>query len=272
MRLEATSLTGDGLMMADESGAAIADSIPILAGGRGPDISWGKVGSLGALVGEPYTVWVNRKGRRFADESALVSANAASIQPDKITYTLFDDMIRRKMEETGVIIGHAPPKLERAQRRGLPGLKEELLKKVTENDGHTVKISDTVEDIAEWIGANPEVLKLTIDEYNSFCDRGHDDVLAKDPRYLIPLREPPYYAIRCSPGFHETLGGVKVNEHMEVKDTNDNIIPGLFAAGVLADGWEPTDYCWVLCGSAFGFAINSGRIAGETAAKYLLKK
>ena len=272
MRLEATSLTGDGLLMAAEAGAAIASAVPLLGGGRGPDISWGKMGSLGAIAGEFYTVWVNKKGKRFADESALVSGNAAMMQPEKVTFTLFDDMIRQYMEEKGVLIGHAPPKLEKAQRQGLPGLKDELKRKVEESDGHTVKISDSWDEIARWIGADPVVLKSTVDEYNSFCDRGHDEVLVKDQRYLMPLRKAPYYAIRCSPGFHDTMGGIKVNEHMEVRDTRDNIIPGLYTAGVLADGWETFDYCWVLCGSAFGFAINSGRIAGESAAKFVLGK
>ena len=47
-------------------------------------------------------------------------------------------------------------------------------------------------------------------------------------------------------------------------------IPGLFAAGNDAGGWESETYCVLLSGSKFGFAINSGRIAGENAAKYAL--
>jgi fumarate reductase flavoprotein subunit len=126
--------------------------------------------------------------------------------------------------------------------------------------------------MADYIGADPGVLKATIEEYNYFCDHGHDEVFAKEQRYLLPLRKAPYYALKCFPSFHDTMGGIKVSEHMEVRDTWDNIIPGLYAAGVLPDGWETDDYCWVLCGSAFGFAINSGRIAGENAARYVKGK
>jgi succinate dehydrogenase/fumarate reductase flavoprotein subunit len=41
------------------------------------------------------------------------------------------------------------------------------------------------------------------------------------------------------------------------------------AAGVDVGGWTPDTYGAFLPGTAFGFAINSGRIAGETASKYI---
>ena len=78
--------------------------------------------------------------------------------------------------------------------------------------------------------------------------------------------------MRCSVRVGETLGGIKVNEYMEILDTKENIIPGAYAAGVIADGFEPEDYCREVAGCAMGFAINSGRIAGESAAKYVAVK
>ena len=56
---------------------------------------------------------------------------------------------------------------------------------------------------------------------------------------------------------------------MEVLDKEDNPIPGLYAAGVAAGGWQADTYCDVLSGAASGFAYNSGRIAGENAATFL---
>ena len=61
-----------------------------------------------------------------------------------------------------------------------------------------------------------------------------------------------------------------INERMEVLDNQDNPIPGFYAAGVITSGWESETYCSDLNGSAFGYAINSGRIAGENAAKFVL--
>jgi len=46
------------------------------------------------------------------------------------------------------------------------------------------------------------------------------------------------------------------------------VIPGAFVAGVLVDGFVPQTNCV----SPMGFAVNSGRIAGESAAKYALGK
>jgi fumarate reductase flavoprotein subunit len=56
---------------------------------------------------------------------------------------------------------------------------------------------------------------------------------------------------------------------MEVLDRADNPIPGLYAAGVDTGGWESDTYNAVLSGTTFGFALNSGRIAGENAAVYM---
>jgi fumarate reductase flavoprotein subunit len=56
---------------------------------------------------------------------------------------------------------------------------------------------------------------------------------------------------------------------MEVLDNNGDSIPGLYAAGNDAGGWESDTYCYVLSGTALAFAINSARIAGENAAGYI---
>ena len=159
--------------------------------------------------------------------------------------------------------------LQRQGKRGIPGFEKELRKRA-EEDGAAIKISDSWDEIANWIGADPKVLKATIDEYNSFCDQGYDEIFAKERRYLLPLRSAPYYALRGMPVFLDTLGGIRINENMEVLDNQDNPIPGLYAAGVTTSGWESETYCGDLSGSAFGFAINSGRIAGENAVKFAL--
>ncbi|MFH1652380.1 MAG: FAD-binding protein, partial [Chloroflexota bacterium] len=94
------------------------------------------------------------------------------------------------------------------------------------------------------------------------------EIFNKKPQYLVDLHNPPFYAARCSPRLLCTIGGIKINRRMEVLDNRSNPIPGLYAAGVDAGGWESDTYCTTLSGGAFGFAINSGRIAGENAAGY----
>ena len=53
---------------------------------------------------------------------------------------------------------------------------------------------------------------------------------------------------------------------MEVLDSRNRPIEGLYAAGSDTGGWESDTCCLSLSGRTFGFAINSGRIAGENAA------
>jgi fumarate reductase flavoprotein subunit len=123
-----------------------------------------------------------------------------------------------------------------------------------------------------WIGADTAVLKATVAAYNTAADQGLDTLFAKDSKYLLPLRTPPYYAIKWGVSFLNTIGGIKINERTEVLDKKDNPIPGLYAAGVDTGGWETETYCMRLPGHAFGFTINSGRIAGEEAAAYISGK
>jgi fumarate reductase flavoprotein subunit len=180
-----------------------------------------------------------------------------------VSYALFDEKIKKSIMEVGVIIGLG---LEVLPQTKLPQIDRELQ---VEAEKGAVKISESWDEIAKWIGATPEVLKATISEYNAYCDDGYDKVFAKDRRYLDALRIPPYYALKCYAGFLGTIGGIKINYHMEVLDHDDNPIPGLYAGGIDTGGWETDTYNVELAGAALGFAINSGRIAGENAAKYV---
>ena len=47
------------------------------------------------------------------------------------------------------------------------------------------------------------------------------------------------------------------------------VIPGLYAAGTDACSIYGDSYVFVLPGNTMGFALNSGRIAGENASSYI---
>ena len=130
-------------------------------------------------------------------------------------------------------------------------------------------ISDSIDKIAEWMGIEPSKLKASVKKYNEDCDKGYDSDFAKDPQFLLPIRKPPFYALKCHQGFHGTVGGIKINHNMEVVDKCGEPIPGLYAVGSDTGGWEGDTYCLILSGSTFAFAICSGRIAGEKAFDYI---
>ena len=277
---------GDGLVMATEIGAATEGLGFLLAYGPTaiPRLTKLNVGNEPNIVKvpfwgfpwEPYMLWVNKKGKRFIDETSIFnpyeSQNAVVQQPDNICYFLFDNKMVQIITEQGLAIGGGggdDPFRESPQRGKLPGLEKALR---VQADKGSVQISDSWDGIADWIGADHKMLKATIDEYNAACDQGYDPVFAKDRTYLLPLRTPPYYAIRGITVYINTVGGIKINENMEVLDKQDNPIPGLYAGGVDTGGWTSDTYCALLPGTAFGFALNSGRIAGENAAKFVFNK
>jgi fumarate reductase flavoprotein subunit len=252
MPLRGLPLMGDGILMAEDAGVSIDSFVTLLKEGPRVDAhTW----PLGGLEREPVTVWVNQAGRRFTDEvmgdHPFESVNSILGQPGRVCFTLVDSSIVRKIAEK------------------TNGLEKSLEGEVARN--RAIR-ADSWEEIARWIGAEPAVLQATIEEYNQYCDKGYDAAFAKERRYLLPLRSPSYYAIRGYPYFLDTLGGIRINEHMEALNSSNKPVPGLFAAGVTTSGWESESYCSDLSGSAFGYAINSGRIAGERAARYIKGK
>jgi len=244
--------TGDGLIMASEIGAGIAESIPMFH--IGPVLEGGYWSRLAFLPYQPYMIWLNKKGKRFIDESWPThweSGNAVLGQPEKTVYIIWDEKMKDDLE------------------LNVPGFMKEIKKLEAEGE---VKIADDWDDMARWTGADPMILRNSIAEYNSGCKSGHDEIFAKDKNCLAPLHNAPFYAIRAIAHCGETMGGIKVNERMEVLDVNGNLIPGLFAAGVITDGWMPQTYCTDMFGSACSYAMNSGRIAGENAAEFMMSK
>jgi fumarate reductase flavoprotein subunit len=261
---------GDGIRMASEIGAAL-DGMVVY---EWEEFFFGSI-ALTVISRRHNTVWVNKKGQRFTDEGILImgdAANPIARQPGKIIYCLFDEKIKESLlteEFTPLEVMFMGSEDKEALESFPAKVAKDL--QVWAAKGK-VRISNSWDDMARWMGAEPEVLKATIEEYNSFCDRGHDDVFAKDRLFLVPLRTPPYYALQCGVSLTNTHGGIKINHRTEALDKDDEPIPGLYAAGIETGGTDWDSYNMWLSAHSFGFAINTGRIAGEEAAKYVAKK
>lgn len=117
-----------------------------------------------------------------------------------------------------------------------------------------------------------EVLKITIEQYNAYCDKGYDYDFLKDKRFLLPLCKPPYYAVLGRQGFDSTFSGIKINQRMEAINKHYFPISGLYACGNNAGSCISMPYHPKHSGTSFGFAISSGYLAGENAAKYVSGK
>lgn len=261
--------TGAGLIMAREAGAAIAKTVPVLYGGHWVDSGMAPgTPPLISVTTDPLPIWLDCDGRRFCDEGAFYADFAACGLRHKYTWALFDDDVRRRLEEEGPTHGGDAPGHSKTVR-GIPGLDSIFDKYTVGRRGEFCRRADTLEEIADFAGFDLDVLKDTLERFNAACACGYDSDFLKERRLMLPVKKAPYYIIRCCVNFHDTCGGIRVTENMQVRDPDDRPMPGLYAIGSLSDGVEPDVYNWKLCSFAFGFAINSGRIAGEAAAAAL---
>jgi fumarate reductase flavoprotein subunit len=266
-----TGKTGDGLRMAWEAGAA-EEGVGTIEMFRvapiGPEFAMGC--NLEQAAAQP-DLWITARGERFCDETigfydSPVGNAQARYKADGHTFSLFDDSIIQRLVERGLDKGVGvdyPPGYR------LLDLRKEI-EAALDHGSKEVFAADSLEDLAAQIDVDPAVLKATIEEYNRYCAQGHDELFAKDRRFLRPLIGPRYYAVRGRAVFLGTMGGIKVTEEMQVVDKKDNVIPGLYAGGFDAGGMYGDSYpIKSSSGLASAFALNSGRIAGKSALAYL---
>jgi fumarate reductase flavoprotein subunit len=263
-----TDKFGDGIRMAWEVGAA-EEGIGVMELYRAGPITT----EIGGQVEWPTVqpdLWVDPRGKRFCDESiAFYDTSVGNMNAkfkEGYTYSLFDSSILERLKQEGLdknVNVRTPPGSR------LTNFDKEL--EILFKKGNTdVSVADSVEELAVKIDVDPGVLKSTVDEYNGFCEKKHDDLFAKDPRYLRPLKGPKFYAVKAHTVFLGTMGGIRINHNTEVIDKKDTVIPGLYAAGFDAGGMYGDSYhISVASGSSSGFAVNSGRIAGKSILHYL---
>ena len=251
--------TGDGIKLASEAGAALADYATLV---KENGFSFKSGSAMDNRLSMSASLWVNRRGERFVNETVgrdNESANALLSQPGGVGFAIFDDDQIVALG-TGNRMGAGSDTGEKQK-----SLKEKMQEEAA-GSSVWVTIGNTLDEVAAWIGADPNVLKTTVEEYNSFCDKGQDLALGKDKRSLVALRKPPYYALRFGMLMIDTIGPVKINSRMEVLDKDGKAIPGFYAAGAVTSGWQGRDYH--LFGSALGLSATGGRLAGANAAGF----
>ena len=82
----------------------------------------------------------------------------------------------------------------------------------------------------------------------------------------MKIGEGPYYIVEQKPRFATTMGGLVINERLEVINTDGAVIPGLFAAGEVVGGVMGDDSP---SGANNGWAVTSGKLAAESIAAAL---
>lgn len=289
--------TGDGLIMAEEIGAKIGNLSTLYIGPHNHGAGHSEL--TGMFIRRPHSLKVNSNGERFIDEGVWTNSDfgwmvsyATDRQPGKMTWIIFDDkMVKDMIEKNECIslfesiaskdISHKKGPSNKADQKEaeidekfeffrqkeykgewLENLMEDI---ESEKAAGRVRICQTIEEIADWIGADSHTLKQTMDRYNMFCHNGYDADFLKQSCHLIPLETPPYYVFQGPSGIDTCIGGIHINHQLNVIDKKHQPIKGLYAAGVCTSGWLSGGYGFY--GSELSFTLYSGRQAGANAAR-----
>lgn len=261
----------DGLKMMRAAGgqlAAQAGTImfygPIL-----PGTSYGS--EIQAATSMQPHLWVNQDAERFVNEDMFLknfayAGNAVHNQERTLTVCT-QAIIDRYIDEgpdvgVGVYVNAGSP---------LTKLADQLADAMEDEESAPyIFKADTVEELAQAAGLDPEKLAATVEAYNEMCAAGADTRFSKPAEYMRALEEGPFYAFEVFNGYFTTVGGIKVTPQTEVLDDTNTVIPGLYAGGSDAGGLYGDTYdVGIAAGSQASWAINSGRLAAKNGASYL---
>ena len=121
---------------------------------------------------------------------------------------------------------------------------------------------ETVADVAERVGIDPEVLQTTVDDYNAGVDAGEDEFGRTGDYLKMKIGDGEYYMVEQKPRYATTMGGIVINEGLQVEDADGNVIDGLYAAGEFVGGVMGSNSP---SGANNGWALTSGKLAAEAA-------
>jgi 3-oxosteroid 1-dehydrogenase len=253
---------GDGLMMATEVGARLANldsywGTPVMFdpditrnGQLVPQFEWGR--------GAPASIVVNRKGLRFANEAlpyndfpkafGQYDPQAVEFPNAGPGFLIFDQTVRDAQRILSMFPGQPDPAW--------------------------VVRADSVGSLAERIGVDRDTLEATIARYNENARRGEDPDFHRHERGLMapgqvaPIELPPYYAVEIYPGALGTNGGPQIDRNGQVRKLGGGVVGGLYAAGNTAAnafGWAyPSGGGTIGNGMVFGF-LAGRHAAGQPA-------
>lgn len=245
--------TGDGLRMACDLGAGLAD-IPYISASFGasvqhyPDLARDPdeqpillyPNARGAIV-------VNLEGNRFGDEDLNYKqfSRLCAEQPGGVAVQIFDDDIFGQSDARALPFDFAG------------ALASSLLRR-----------ADTLADLATELRLDPNALHATVTRYNEGVRVGADFDFGRKMHFRDNpggglITKAPFYGFPTRPGLTSTYAGVTVDARMRVRDMYGGAIPGLYAAGETVGGFHGAGY---YSGSAMGKAAVFGRIAGRAVA------
>ncbi|MGW9131929.1 FAD-binding protein [Streptomyces sp. NPDC055681] len=218
--------TGDAIVAGDAIGAdtALLDQSWWCPSVLFPD------GSANFALGLRGGIFVDGGGRRFANENlpydrmgrAMLAAGVGAA-PDSPVWWVFDG----RWEDE------------------LPGIVVVPVDRKAFTDAGLWRSADTLEELAEAIGADPGALAETVRVFNDYAEKGVDADFhrGEDPfdsffadgsgpnANLVPIERGPFHAVRLVLGDLGTKGGLRTDTTARVLRADGSVIPGLYATG-----------------------------------------
>jgi 3-oxosteroid 1-dehydrogenase len=257
---------GDGLVMAMEAGAALANMgsawwYPAM---HDPGLSYEgePLFLLGSGRNFAGSIVVNRHGRRFVNEGATYQDMPKTFQvfdpvghdyPNQApVWMIFDQALKDR-----AVVGTLLP--------GMPA-------------PEWVDQAPSIRQLADRIGVDPDKLQDTVARFNQHAADHKDPDFHRGTLWfegfmtggpnpaacLRPVDRPPFYALPIYHGVLGTNGGALVDEDARVRRLRGGVIPGLYAAGNAAACVFGPAYPGG--GATLGPAMTFGYLAGRHAA------
>ena len=256
--------TGDGHKMGVRAGAKMqqwhAPMIHHMGGSAGAD-GRGVMGINGYLQ-------LNLQGKRFMNEDVPGQQieNQLELQPQKTSYQFFDSAWGEQVSlfpaAHGVVCYYSEADETTSINQRCQGDIDAAVE-----DGRALT-ADTIEELLAQIeDMDTDTALASIERYNELCAAGVDEDFGKMARRMLPLENPPYYAVKFEPNMMLVCcGGLESDEECHTYDENDEIIPGLYVAGNVQGNRFAVQYPISLCGLSVGMAMFYGYVAGQNAA------
>lgn len=227
--LAPTTVTGDHIVLGGQVGAAVVKTrppgtSPLFLGFHTPGEEDNGVPKYRyTMMSMAHSVLVNRRGLRYSQTGLSLPIMAALNEVDENgealnwpTWQILDQNFRDKFP-----LGDVPP--------GAP-LPEGM-----------AATADTIRELAEIAGIDPDGLEYTIERWNKFCDRGVDEDFARGTSPMEKsffggdlgrIDRPPFVAVKQSwVSANIPSAGLQINADGQAISLTGNPIPGLFVSG-----------------------------------------
>lgn len=197
-------------------------------------------GVAGAYKAGAYMV--NQNGERFYNESANAWDLMQAMKQNEAQYLIMDqtafDNFNAGMTNSKIYSMEDVEKWLNDDYDGQPVMKQ----------------GATLAELAQKLNIPADAVEASAKAFNECAAAQTADEFGRTPA-AAQSEEGPFYALQMHIRYYASLGGLHINDSMQVLNTNQEAIPGLYAAGEVVGGLEGDVY---MGATLFGWAVASG--------------